>query len=87
VDRNLRQRYATGISSVDQAWDHQINLKQRARVCPVSPAAAAAADAWDALSELWTTDFSRQATPKQAADLANARVRQALNDASAAIGG
>jgi multiple sugar transport system substrate-binding protein len=82
VDRGLRKRYATGIESVDKAWDFEIDLMQYARVRPVSPAAA---EAWDALGELWNSVFSRSATPKQAADLANARVQKALDEVYAAI--
>jgi ABC-type glycerol-3-phosphate transport system substrate-binding protein len=83
VDRTLRRQYATGIPNVDKAWDFEIDLMQYARVRPVSPAAA---EAWDALGELWTSVFSRAATPKQAADLANAKVQKALDDAYASIG-
>jgi multiple sugar transport system permease protein len=83
VDRLLRERYATGIASVDKGWDFEIDLMQYARVRPVSPAAA---DAWDALGELWNSVFSRSATPKQAADLANTKVQKALDDAYATLG-
>jgi hypothetical protein len=37
--------------------------------------------------ELWNSVFSRKATPKQAADLANATVQKALGDAYATLSG
>jgi hypothetical protein len=52
-------------------------------VRPVSPVAG---EAWDALLELWDSVFSRQQTPKAAADLANARVQQALDQTYASLG-
>jgi len=83
VDRKLRQRYATRIAAVDKAWDFVIDLMKYARVRPVSPAAA---EAWDALLELWDSVFSRKQTPREAADLANARVQKALDESWATIG-
>ncbi len=83
VDRALRKQYATGIASVDSAWDFTIDLMKYAKVRPVSPAAA---EAWDALSETWNAVLSRKQTPREACDAMNARVQKALDEAYAAAG-
>ena len=81
TDRAFRQRFATGIKTVDAAWDFTIDLMRFARVRPVSPAAA---EAWDGLSETWNTVLARKQTPKAACDALNARVQRALDEAYSA---
>jgi multiple sugar transport system substrate-binding protein len=83
VDKAFRQTYATKIPAVDAVWDFTIKLMDIAKVRPVSPAAA---EAWDALNECWTTVLARKDTPKSACDAMNARVQKALDEAYASLG-
>ena len=78
LDKKFRQQYATGIKTIDAAWDFIIDQMKYARVRPVSPAAA---DAWDALSETWNNVLARKQTPKEACDAMNGKVQRSLNEA------